>query len=89
MQQVMKRVVAFWIAVLVGTALLGGTASAHVLIVENRGNGETREVWVGAGSTSHGTGLVSACEAHHDHGHSAAMIDTPWNSPENCMHGGS
>ena len=70
-----------------GTALLAGTAGAHVLTVENRGNGAVQERWVGGGGAAHGTGLVTACEVHHAHGHSAALIDTPWNPAENCTHG--
>lgn len=83
-----KRIVGGLSALMVGTALLAGTAGAHVLTVTPRGNGEVQERWVGAGGAAHGHGLVSACEAHHAHGHGAALIDTPWNSPENCEHGG-
>lgn len=88
MKRMMRRVLGGVIALLVSTAVLGGTAGAHVLTVENRGNGEAKEFWVGAGSAAHGTGLVSACEAHRDHGHGAATIHTPWNPEEDCTHGG-
>lgn len=88
MQKMVKRVVGVLVALMVGTALLAGTAGAHVLTVTNRGNGEVHEHWVGAGGAAHGKGLVKACEAHRDRGQSAAAIDTPWNPPEDCTHGG-
>ncbi len=88
MQKVVKRIVGGLVGFMVGTALLAGTAGAHVLTVTNRGNGETRHHWVGAGGAAHGKGLVTACERHRDNGRSAAQIDTPWNPPEDCTHGG-
>ncbi len=83
----MKRVIA-GVAVLLGSGVLyTGTAGAHVLTVTPRGNGAVQERWVGADGAAHSHGLVTACEAHHRHGNSAALIDTPWNPPENCQHG--
>lgn len=84
---VRKRMVAGLLALSASSVLVGGTAGAHVLTVTPRGNGDVQERWVGAGGAAHGHGLVAACEAHHDHGKSAALIDTPWNPPENCTHG--
>lgn len=86
MQKMVKRIVGALVALMVGAALLAGTAGAHVLTVENRGNGEIQERWVGGGGAAHGKGLVTACERHKAHGHSAALIDTPWN-PGSCTHG--
>ncbi len=83
----MKRIMAGIAAAAASCVLFTGTAGAHVLTVANRGNGQVQEErWVGAGGAAHGHGLVAACHAHHDHGNSAALIDTPWNSPENCTH---
>ena len=87
MQKMVKRIVGGLIGFMAGTALLAGTAGAHVLTVTNRGNGEVREHWVGAGGAGHGRGLVTACERHRDNGRSVARIDTPWNPPEDCTHG--
>ena len=89
MQKVVKRLVGVSVGLLIGTGILTGTASAHVLTVDSQGSGAAQEErWVGGNGAAHGKGLVTACEAHHAHGHSAALIDTPWNSPENCEHGG-
>lgn len=89
MQKMVKRLVGVSVGLLIGAGALTGTAGAHELTVSNRGNGAAQEPrWVGAGGAAHGKGLVTACEAHHAHGHSAALIDTPWNSPGNCEHGG-
>lgn len=89
MQKMVKRLVGFSVGFLIGGSALTGTAGAHVLTVNNGGNGAVQEGrWVGGRGAAHGKGLVTACEAHHAHGHSAALIDTPWNSPENCEHGG-
>lgn len=87
MQKTVKRLAGGLAAFMAGGALLAGTAGAHVLTVDNRGQGQVQERWVGGGGASHGTGLVTACQVHHDHGHGAALIDTPWNPPENCTHG--
>ena len=89
MPKMKRRIVGGLVAFGVGTSILGGTAGAHVLIVENRGNGEVRHRWVGGEGAAHGKGLVTACQVHHEHGHGAALIDTPWNSAENCEHGGA
>ncbi|HEV2069017.1 MAG TPA: hypothetical protein VGR26_04405 [Acidimicrobiales bacterium] len=86
MQKMVKRIVGVLVALMVGAALLAGTAGAHVLMVDNRGNGAQEWRWVGGEGAAHGKGLVTACEVQHAHGRSAALIDTPWNSPENCTH---
>lgn len=86
MKNTTKALMGLLIALVASVALLAGTAGAHVLEVENRGNGNVQERWVGAGGAAHGTGLVTACESHRAHGHAAALIDTPWN-PGSCTHG--
>ncbi len=86
MQKMVKRMVGVLVALMVGAALFAGTAGAHMLTVNNRGNGAPEARWVGGNGASHGKGLVTACEVQHAHGRSAALIDTPWNSPANCTH---
>jgi hypothetical protein len=85
---VRKRIVAGLIALSASGVIFTGNAGAHFLEVENRGQGVVHapfERWVGGEGASHGKGLVVACEAHKGHGHSAALIDTPWN-PGSCTH---
>jgi hypothetical protein len=85
---VRTRIVAGLMALSASGAIFTGTAGAHFLEVENRGQGVVHapyERWVGGNGASLARAWWWPARRTRAHGHSAALIDTP-SKAGTCTH---